>query len=84
MVGYELADSIGIEDVRLDHLPKGWRRHEAWTQQKARSTPLLRVPSAIVPVANSPDLNVVINHNHPASADLRIVRTEVFSLDPLF
>lgn len=87
MVTYEIPDSIGIEDLELDQLGADWRQHEAWTQQKgdgwyqARNTPLLRVPSAIVPVAGSPDLNVIVNHNHPASADLRIIRSEAFSLD---
>ena len=87
MVTYKIPDSIGIEDLELDQLRADWRQHEAWTQQKgdgwhqARHTPLLRVPSAIVPVAGSPDLNVIVNHNHPASADLRIIRSEAFSLD---
>ena len=87
MVTYEFPDSIGIEDLELGQLRADWRQHEAWTQQKgdgwhqARNTPLLRVPSAIVPVAGSPDLNVIVNHNHPASADLRVIRSEAFSLD---
>lgn len=88
MVTYELPDSIGIEDVLLRELPTDWRRHEAWSQQrgdawyKGRSTLLLRVPSAIVPIAGSPDLNLLINHNHPDAADARIVGHEDFSLDP--
>ncbi|HEY9213312.1 MAG TPA: RES family NAD+ phosphorylase [Ancylobacter sp.] len=88
MVTYELPDSIGIEDVLLSELPTDWRRLEAWSQQRgdnwhqARSTPLLRVPSAIVPVAGSPDLNILINNNHPDAANVRIVGHEDFSLDP--
>jgi RES domain-containing protein len=88
MVTYEVADAVGIEDVPLGELPPDWRRHEVWSQRKgddwhaARSTLLLRVPSAIVPVAGSPDLNVLINHSHPAAADVRIVGHEDFSLDP--
>ncbi|HEY4191182.1 MAG TPA: RES family NAD+ phosphorylase [Mesorhizobium sp.] len=88
MVTYEAPDAIGVEEVALDALEPDWRRHEAWSQQRgdawheAGATTLLRVPSAIVPVAGSPDLNVLINHNHPAVADIRIVARENFSLDP--
>lgn len=88
MVTYELPDAVGIEDLRLQDLPPDWRRHEAWSQEKgdawheARETLLLRVPSAIVPVAGSPDLNVLINHSHPAAAGVRIAGREPFSLDP--
>ena len=63
-------------------------RHEAWSQEKGdswhegRATLLLRVPSAIVPVAGSPDLNLLVNHTHPAAADVRIVAQESFSFDP--
>jgi hypothetical protein len=43
--------------------------------------PLLFVPSSIVPLAGSPDWNVVINHRHPAAAAIRIERIEPFELD---
>jgi RES domain-containing protein len=88
MVTYELPDTVGTEDLPLSALPADWRRNEAWSQQKGdgwyegRSTLLLRVPSAIVPIAGSPDLNALINHGHPAVADIRIVDHEPFSLDP--
>ncbi|MDH6235239.1 RES domain-containing protein [Mesorhizobium soli] len=87
MVRYEVSDSVAVEDIRLTDLPADWRRNEAWSQQRGdawqerRSTPLLRVPSAIVPVLGSQDLNVLINHSHPAAADIRIVGQEPFSLD---
>jgi RES domain-containing protein len=88
MVTYEVPDTNDIEDIPLSALPADWRRHEALSQRKGddwhagRSTLLLRVPSAIVPVANSPDLNVLINHSHPAAGNVRIVSQEDFSLDP--
>jgi RES domain-containing protein len=88
MVTYELPDSIEIVDLLLESLPADWRRHEAWSQERGdgwhegRATLLLRVPSAIVPIAGSPDLNVLINHSHPAVVDVRIVAEETFSLDP--
>ncbi|NJL73296.1 MAG: RES family NAD+ phosphorylase [Candidatus Competibacteraceae bacterium] len=88
MVTYEIPASVEIADVLLKDLPTDWRRHEAWSQKRGdawhegRATLLLCVPSAIVPMAGSPDLNVLINHNHPAAADIRIVGQEAFSLDP--
>lgn len=42
---------------------------------------LLRVPSAIVPVAGSPDLNIVVNHSHSDAPKLRIAGEEPFVLD---
>lgn len=88
MVTYKLPDQAAITDIELAELPPDWRRREAWSQERGdewhegRSTLLLRVPSAIVPVRDSPDLNVLVNHNHPAAAGIHIVRHEPFSLDP--
>ena len=88
MVAYEIPDAVGVEDIPLDALPADWRRREAWSQGRGddwharRSTLLLRVPSAIVPIAGSPDRNVLINHTHPSTADVRVVGYEDFLLDP--
>ena len=88
MVTYEIPDTVKIEDMQLKDLPTDWRGREAWSQEtgdawhEGRATLLLRVPSAIVPIAGSPDLNVLINHNHPATADIRIIGEAAFSLDP--
>ena len=88
MVTYDVPDTIEIQDVRIADLQTDWRRHEAWTQETGdnwhdgRVTPLLRVPSAIVSLVRSPDLNVLINHTHPAALDIRLVGEEPFALDP--
>jgi RES domain-containing protein len=88
MVTYDCPDALGTGIIGLDDLPRDWRRQEALTQQKgdewhrSRANPLLRVPSAIVPLSDSPDVNVLVNHNHPASADIRIRGLEPFALDP--
>jgi hypothetical protein len=42
---------------------------------------LVRVPSAIVPLRGAPDVNVLIDHRHPAAAEIRILATEPFVLD---
>jgi len=87
MVAYELPDSHRIETVTLDELPANWRWNETLTQEKGDdwlesvSTPLLKVPSVIVAIASSPDVNVLINHNHPDAAVIQIAAVEPFMLD---
>lgn len=88
MITYEVSDAIGVQEIQIADLPTDWRRHEAWTQEtgdswhERRATPLLRVPSAIVPLARSPDLNILINHAHPDAADVRLISEEPFIFDP--
>jgi len=88
MVTYDVPDDLAIEDVPLPALPQGWRQAETTTQQhgddwhQRRATPLLRVPSAIVPIADSPDLNMLINHAHPDAARITIRSRQDFRLDP--
>lgn len=87
MMTYEAPDAIAAETIALDDLPHDWphreditqRRGDAWHDRQA--TALLFAPSAIVPLARSPDMNVLINPRHPASADIRIVAQEAFTLD---
>ena len=88
MVAYDVPDVLGFDEIGLDDLPGDWRRQEALTQRmgrqwlESRSRALLRVPSAVVPLEGSPDVNVVINHNHPDVAAIRVERLTPFSLDP--
>ena len=88
MVTYEAPDHLAIEAVEIADLPDDWRRQEGLTQQrgddwhKSRISPLLKVPSAIVPIAGSPDVNLLINHNHPAAAEITILGLQTFVLDP--
>jgi RES domain-containing protein len=87
MVRYDVPDSLGVETVAVAELPGAWRLRESLTQQLGDAwhvglgAPLLRVPSAIVPLDGSPDMNVVINHRHPDCAEISIARTESFVLD---
>jgi len=88
MVTYEAPDAVGAATVERDELPADWRRQESATQRRgdawrrSLSTPLLRVPSAIVPVPRSPDVNVLINHEHANAATIKIIASEPFTLDP--
>lgn len=87
MVRYDVPDSLSAGSVGLEDLPNDWRRQEGLTQQRgnawhrSRSTPLLQVPSAIVPLEDSPDRNVLINHTHPDSAAIKIASSTQFALD---
>jgi RES domain-containing protein len=87
MVTYAAPDAMGAASIELDELPANWRRQESATQQRGEawrgslSTPLLRVPSAIVALRGSPDLNVLINHEHADASEIKIVASEPFTLD---
>ncbi|MEC5383867.1 RES family NAD+ phosphorylase [Aurantimonas sp. C2-6-R+9] len=88
MVTYSVPDDLDAVTIELGDLPQDWRRQEGWTQQRgdewhrSNAAPLLRVPSAIVPIDGSPDVNVLINPSHPASAGITIQALEPFVLDP--
>ena len=87
MVRYEAPDDLPVERIDLGDLPPDWRRREALTQglgerwHAAGAAPMLQVPSAIVPLARSPDLNMVLSHSHVATAGIRIVEIADFALD---
>lgn len=72
----------------LDDPPRDWRERECLTQQQGdfwhegRQTTLLFVPSAVVPIANSPDVNVLVNHTHPDAGKIKIAALQPFSLTP--
>ena len=88
MVTYEVAGTVAGDAVELRELPADWRTAEGHTQRigdawlESRSTFLLRVPSAIVPIAASPDVNILANPAHGDAAAMTIVAAEPFTLDP--
>jgi len=88
MVRYDAPDRLATKTLTLRDLPDDWRQQEAWTQrrgdewQEALATPLLRVPSAIVPVDPSPDANILINHRHSAAGRITLVSIGPFIFDP--
>jgi RES domain-containing protein len=87
MVRYDVPDSLEVQTILIADLPRSWRLRESSTQQRgdrwhaAMSAPLLRVPSAVVPLDGSPDMNVLINHRHPAAAEIRITARDSFVMD---
>jgi len=87
MVRYDIPDDLAVETLTTVDLPKAWRRQESWTQRRGdqwsqgMTTPLLCVPSAIVPLADAPDMNMLINHRHPDAARIAIRAVDSFVLD---
>ena len=87
MVRYAVPEDLAMETLDLAALPDGWRLQESWTQQRGDrwhvtlAAPLLAVPSVIVPLDGSPDMNVLINHRHRAASTIRITAAEPFVLD---
>lgn len=87
MVVYDVPDATPVAHRTLSDLPDDWRRREGDTQRlgdewlAGLEHALLFVPSAIVPLADSPDWNVIVNHRHPAAGAIRIERIEPFELD---
>jgi hypothetical protein len=82
-----VPDDLAVLEIGITTLPDDWRLQEGLTQTRgddwnARlATPLLKVPSAIMPIADSPDLNIVSNHRHPDASRIRIRAAEPFQLE---
>lgn len=64
-----LADNLQIETVKPEQLPSNWQDNSAYEKLQyigvdwltSRRTPILRVPSSIVPV----EYNYLLNPEHP-------------------
>lgn len=90
MVRYDAPDNLGITTVKVTDLPDGWARDETWSQgygdawHEEVQSPLLAVPSVILPIDQTPDFNIVINHRHPDAARIALVSAEPFVFDPRF
>ena len=88
LVQYDAPDEIALEARVVDDLPSGWQFDEDATRSigdawlDGRLAPLLTVPSVVVPVTDTDDRNVLINHRHPDAARISIARVEPFEFDP--
>ena len=88
LVCYDIPDRLPVDDVSLNGLPRHWRRDASGTRAigdkwlHRSSTCLLRVPSVIVPIADSGDSNFLVNHQHHAARRIRISSVERFDYDP--
>jgi len=88
LVCYQTPDGLAVEDVPVDVLPDDWRSNQTVTQRigddwlDGVGGCLLRVPSVIVPVPESDDRNILINHRHDAAARIATSYTRIFEYDP--
>lgn len=80
----EIPDALATELLTADILPISWTRQEFATRAfgdewlTAARTPVLVVPSAIVPE----ETNVLVNPAHPATHGAVVVATRRFVYDP--
>lgn len=87
MVTYELPDNISNRTIHINELPADWTKRQTYTQRlgdrwlDSVMETLLFVPSVILPIANMPDLNVLINHRVADTALIRIADVSPFTLD---
>jgi RES domain-containing protein len=87
LVTYELPDSISTRAIEINDLPADWVARETYTRAlgdewlDSGAQALLFVPSVIVPIANVPDRNVLINHRAAGIASITIVHAILFTLD---
>ena len=84
-ISADVPDDFGVEHVRVDELPPGWRRTPApplladrgtaWLT--AARTVVLAVPSAVIPA----ETNYILNPAHPEFRAIVVHRAERFDLD---
>lgn len=90
MVRYDVPDDPGSTTLNVTDLPATWKADENWSQgygdawYEALQSSLLEVPSVILPISQTPDFNVLINHRHPDAASISLVSAEPFVLDARF
>jgi len=88
LICYEAPDRLAVDEARIDQLPNNWRSNQAVTQRIGDNwldgvgACLLRVPSVIVPIADSDDRNILINHRHEEAARIVTTYTRIFEYDP--
>jgi RES domain-containing protein len=88
LVAYEVPDHISKRTLVATELPPDWPVRDTYTQGigdrwlHSVTEALLFVPSVIVPIANVPDLNVLINHRVSATLTIQIADVIPFTLDP--
>jgi RES domain-containing protein len=87
MVEYAVPDDIRLRTISFSDLPSDWASDEAHTQKLGDAwldgckELILIVPSVIMPIANGPDRNVLINHRHSGSAQITITEITPFTFD---
>ena len=90
MMRYAAPDDLGRTTLKLAYRPETWKADETWSQgygdawhEETRSAQL-QVPSVILPIYETPDFNILINHRHPDAARISLASAEPFVLDARF
>lgn len=84
IVEYDAPDDLARREIDIATLGAGWTAREIDTQRignawlDAVTEPLLYVSSVILPFANVPDRNLLINHRHPGAARITIASVVPF------
>ena len=84
-IAAEVPKDLPMSSVEAESLPRGWRKYPApealaeigtrWAEEL--KTPILAVPSAVVPQ----ERNYLLNPAHPRFREIRIGKPEPLSLD---
>ena len=88
LIAYDLPDDVSRRVIAITDLPANWPARQAQTQLigdewlDTAGQLLLLVPSAILPISDIPDQNVLINHRAPGVNQVKIATIIPFSLDP--
>jgi len=88
LIQVEIAvpDDLDVQRIGVRELPKTWRLYPALPALQKRgdewlaagSTPILQVPSSVIPE----EFNFLLNPRHRDAKELRVVSTARFSFDP--
>lgn len=87
MVRYETPDELTVDILDPEDLPEDWRHDQAATRAigdawlDSVSAPLLRLPSVIVPFAETKDRNAMINHRHADAQKITIHDVTPYTVD---
>lgn len=88
LVRYRVPDDIKMESIDMRDLPEGWQQQQEFSQGigtawlDAVSACLLKVPSVIVPVPESDDRNLLVNHRHADASRIEVAEVTKFEFDP--
>ncbi len=88
MVVYDVAEGTAMRSIEIADLPADWMTQQTATQRigdiwlDSATEVLPSVPSVIVPLANVPDRNILLNHRAANVSAVKIETTTRFTLDP--
>lgn len=82
----EIPDRVSVSVIEPGALPRDWREEPPSNSTKdlgtrwaiSKSSAVLRIPSAVVPIG----FNYLLNIRHPEISDIRIRDPEPFTFDP--